>query len=297
MNKLLLDESPLVILPELATRIGLNEAIFLQQLHYWLLKSTNEHDGKIWMYNSYEKLQEQFPFWSVKTLRRIVKSLQDLGLILVGNFNKNKWEKTNWYTINYANLGGIIEEDNVSPSREGQNDPTEEDNMTPSYKVKSFDRDYTETTTENKKINKKSFSFNLTKSTSYEALSQEYKSKLRGYAVTKDGAHQIDNFLDNHCAKGSKFKDWSKAYNTWIRNAQSYSNGSYQSNSFVSKHEHPEYGTVFKDCNNNRAYDENFNHVCNVTTKAKPAPVQTNVDTNAVPDFVKGFTDEVRSGS
>ena len=33
MNKLLLNESPLVILPTLASKIGLNEAIFAQQFY------------------------------------------------------------------------------------------------------------------------------------------------------------------------------------------------------------------------------------------------------------------------
>ncbi len=38
MAKLLLNEQPLVVLPELACKIGLNEAIILQQLNYWLHK-------------------------------------------------------------------------------------------------------------------------------------------------------------------------------------------------------------------------------------------------------------------
>jgi hypothetical protein len=34
MSKLLIDEPPLQVLPTLAVRLGLEEAIFLQQLHY-----------------------------------------------------------------------------------------------------------------------------------------------------------------------------------------------------------------------------------------------------------------------
>ena len=40
MSRLLLEDEPLVVLPKLATVIGLNEAIILQQLHYWLEKVT-----------------------------------------------------------------------------------------------------------------------------------------------------------------------------------------------------------------------------------------------------------------
>ena len=35
---LLISEPPLQVLPSLAVKIGLNEAIVLQQIHYWLLK-------------------------------------------------------------------------------------------------------------------------------------------------------------------------------------------------------------------------------------------------------------------
>ena len=36
MSKILFDEQPIVVSRELAKLIGLNEAIVLQQVHYWL---------------------------------------------------------------------------------------------------------------------------------------------------------------------------------------------------------------------------------------------------------------------
>ena len=36
MSKLLINEQPLQVLPSLAEAIGLNQAIALQQVHYWL---------------------------------------------------------------------------------------------------------------------------------------------------------------------------------------------------------------------------------------------------------------------
>ena len=46
MSKLLINESPLTVLPHLATEIGLNEAIFIQQVQYWLynMSKTNDKD-------------------------------------------------------------------------------------------------------------------------------------------------------------------------------------------------------------------------------------------------------------
>jgi len=32
----------------------------------------------------------------------------------------------------------------------------------------------------------------------------------------------FDDFVNYHAAKGSKFKDWSRAYNTWVSNAKKY---------------------------------------------------------------------------
>lgn len=104
MNKLLLDDKPLIVLPSLAVAIGLNEAIILQQLHYWLQESTNIRDGYKWVYNTYEDWQKQFPFWSKNTIIRAVKSLENKNLVIVGNYNKLKIDNTKWYRINYEEL-------------------------------------------------------------------------------------------------------------------------------------------------------------------------------------------------
>jgi DnaD/phage-associated family protein len=104
MSKLLLNESPILVLPSLATKVGLNEAIFVQQLHYWLKDSSNDRDGFKWVYNTYEDWQSQFPFWSVSTIRRIITKLEKSNLIIIGNFNKLKIDNTKWYRINYPLL-------------------------------------------------------------------------------------------------------------------------------------------------------------------------------------------------
>lgn len=119
MSKLLLDEQPLVILPQLAVKVGLNEAIVLQQFHYWLEKSTNVHDGFKWIYNTYAQWQEQFPFWSERTLRRTITKLEKDSILIAGNYNKLKIDNTKWYRIDYVKFDSL-----VSPP--GQNGQTEE---------------------------------------------------------------------------------------------------------------------------------------------------------------------------
>jgi len=103
-SKLLIPEHPLQVLPGLATKIGLNEAIVLQQLHYWIVTSGKEKDGRRWIYNTYEGWTEQFPFWSVSTVRRTIGSLEKRGLVITSNYNRAKFDRTRWYTIDYERV-------------------------------------------------------------------------------------------------------------------------------------------------------------------------------------------------
>jgi len=108
MTKLLLNESPLVIIPSLANAVGLNESIVLQQLHFWVEKSTNIYDGHKWVYNTYDDWQEQFPFWSIRTIKRIITGLENNGYLITSNYNKLKIDRTKWYRINYEKLESLV---------------------------------------------------------------------------------------------------------------------------------------------------------------------------------------------
>lgn len=138
-SRLLLDESPLVVLPALAKQVGLNESIIIQQIHYWLQKSNHEHEDRLWIYNSIASWQEQFPFWSTKTIQRIIKSLKDKKLIETGNFNRLKFDKTTWYTICYNQLELLLQ-----PEKKVMTEcPVDVDNMsnTDSQSVSLIDED------------------------------------------------------------------------------------------------------------------------------------------------------------
>ncbi|MCO4341429.1 conserved phage C-terminal domain-containing protein [Staphylococcus agnetis] len=144
MSKLLIDDYPIQVLPKLAEEIGLNEAIILQQIHYWLNSSKHNYDGKKWIYNSYPKWIEQFPFWSESTIKRTITSLEKQNLVHVGNYNKVGFDRTKWYSINYTTLNKLM----TRPS--GQNDPTMRSNWHDGIGQNdpTNTRDYTETTTE-----------------------------------------------------------------------------------------------------------------------------------------------------
>lgn len=107
--KLLIAEHPLQVLPSLAVAIGLNEAIVLQQMHYWsLMPNTLVHEGLRWIYNSMPEWQAQFPFWSEDTIARAMRSLRDRGLIEVKRLSPNPMDRRNYYAINYSKLPECI---------------------------------------------------------------------------------------------------------------------------------------------------------------------------------------------
>ena len=101
MAKLLLDEYPLIVIPSLAKAVGINGAIILQQLHYWLLKSTNLEDGFVWRYRTYDGWAEDLPWLSAAGVRKILKKLEKDGHIITGNYNRLSLDKTIWYRIDY----------------------------------------------------------------------------------------------------------------------------------------------------------------------------------------------------
>lgn len=106
MGKLLMDDQPLVVSPRLAQALGsLDQAVILQQLHYWLKKSKNFHDGRPWVYNSMEAWMKQFPWIKSRTtLTKHFNRLKKLGLVVTSNYNKAGFDKTTWYSIDYRKL-------------------------------------------------------------------------------------------------------------------------------------------------------------------------------------------------
>ena len=118
MSKLLINEVPLMCLPSLAVKIGLNEALFIQQLHYWVDRSKNIIDGRQWVYNTMADWSKQFPFWSQKTLSRTISNLEKQKLVISGNYNQKGYDRTKWYTIDYLALERLEKEEPETENHE-----------------------------------------------------------------------------------------------------------------------------------------------------------------------------------
>jgi hypothetical protein len=118
MSKLLINEVPLMCLPSLAVKIGLNEALFIQQLYYWVDRSKNIIDGRQWVYNTMADWSKQFPFWSQKTLSRTISNLEKQKLVISGNYNQKGYDRTKWYTIDYLALEQLEKEEPETENHE-----------------------------------------------------------------------------------------------------------------------------------------------------------------------------------
>lgn len=90
---------PLLIYPELAKEIGVNEAILLQQLNYWLKRTTHNY-----VHKTMEEWNKEIPFVSEITIKRTVKKLKDMGLIKV-----KRAVHTQLYSIDFNKLEKLKE--------------------------------------------------------------------------------------------------------------------------------------------------------------------------------------------
>lgn len=116
------EKDVLIVGKKLACIVGLNEAIVLNQVAYWLRKNEelgkNFIDGRYWVFNTYKNWQENnFPFISVETVKRTFTKLEKSGILISANYNKMAIDRTKWYTISYEKL-----QETYDAWRIGQND-------------------------------------------------------------------------------------------------------------------------------------------------------------------------------
>ena len=91
---------------DIATKYGIEAAIILHDLFYWLTKNKandiNFYDGRYWDYNSLSAFKELYPYMKEYTIMSTLKRLKEKGIILTGCFNKLPFDRTTWYTLTDA---------------------------------------------------------------------------------------------------------------------------------------------------------------------------------------------------
>ena len=89
---------------EIAKFLGVDAALMLNNLIYWIatnsMKGNNYIEGKHWTYSTIEDFKKYFTYWTTSQIRRILKNLAFQKIIIRGNHNKCKYDRTIWYALN-----------------------------------------------------------------------------------------------------------------------------------------------------------------------------------------------------
>lgn len=80
--------------PEVVRKLkSANQALCLQKLSYWLERATNEYDGYVWVFNTYEEWAEDLGL-SASQVERAMITLEEMGLVITvqpEGFDRRKW--------------------------------------------------------------------------------------------------------------------------------------------------------------------------------------------------------------
>lgn len=204
MNKELLqqlNQKPIAYYPIYRAITGSTTAgILLSQLMYWFSKK-----DKIFKTDEDIRGEIYLTIDELKSAKNKIKKLDFITVTREGVPAKTYYE-IDW-EIYQTSLSNFLQLDGGNPTNCIGEIPQ-------TIIVKSL----TETTTENKNINTK-------RKTSYP----ENDNELKTYAIQKAASENIkcpirtyEAFKDHHISVGSKFNDWSRAFNTWIRNFFKY---------------------------------------------------------------------------
>ncbi|PID23063.1 hypothetical protein CSV61_00985 [Sporosarcina sp. P3] len=93
----IIHESFLKIHPHTAAKIGLNESIFLQQIHELSFGPHDTGEGTQWVSRSYKEWHEVMRFWSMATVIRAIRKLEKSGYI----YSKRQNFGEKMYLIDY----------------------------------------------------------------------------------------------------------------------------------------------------------------------------------------------------
>lgn len=88
---------------KIAEMFGIEEAILIHHFFFWIAKNAANdkhfHDGLYWTYNSKKAYATFFSYMNETKVARVIKHLETEGIVVKGNYNDDKWDRTNWYAI------------------------------------------------------------------------------------------------------------------------------------------------------------------------------------------------------
>ena len=102
----------------LACLLGLNDAVFLQELQYSISSAEPHgfektfHEGRWWICRSVASFKAvNFRFWSESTIRSIIARLTKKGILITGHLAQDPMNRRNWYAIDEEALISLEQKD------------------------------------------------------------------------------------------------------------------------------------------------------------------------------------------
>lgn len=182
-----------------AERLGdATTAAILYNIRFWCLKNfqnkKNFYDGKYWTYNSAEAFTKQFTWLSPSQIDRHLKKLREAGATTEGNYNKNKFDRTKWYSCNWH-----YDEHHFMKSQNGD------------YEIISSYTYYKPDTKPDKKEKAASLDFEIEKEKemSFQASFEKEKEKIPQKRKTKE--ERLEDEIEAYWGKVKSFKGKSLA--------------------------------------------------------------------------------------
>lgn len=92
---------------EIAEMYGLNEAVVVGRI-YELVNAKpydpqEPKERREWVRMPLQEWQKELPWICKDTISRILKSVEDRGMVKTMQFGKNRWDMAKWYTLNCDN--------------------------------------------------------------------------------------------------------------------------------------------------------------------------------------------------
>jgi len=204
---------------ELATKYGVVEAIILNNFRYWIQKNTEEnknyHDGKYWTFNSVQSFCKLFPYLTAKKIRNAIKRLEDAKILLKGNFNKMKYDRTTWYT--FTELGLRLFPCFQKTEQQEQSELKTEQEEQPELKTEQKVEERKEPAEQNNTVSQK----NSTKKNTMQV--PPTMQEVQAYCTERNSCISVKRFVAYYTANGwyfgrkkmKKTKDWQAAVRYW----------------------------------------------------------------------------------
>lgn len=87
----------------IATEYDLDIATLLNNFKFWTLvnlaNKRHLHDGLCWTFNSIPAFCTIFPYWTRHQIEHLLNKCKKLGLIVSGNYNNHRYDRTRWYAL------------------------------------------------------------------------------------------------------------------------------------------------------------------------------------------------------